>query len=410
MEGAAVRDVRPARRRRVRDQGRPPRVPVPRARRAHDRGQPPGGRDHPRRRDAHHAGRDRAAAHGAVHPADARSRRSSASPARSLGLYLSYWLDVASGATIVLVQTGAFLVALAFGPRGLVARRRRAADLAVDELAAEARRMTDAPAAANDLVEALERCRLPADGAAARGRRAGRRARRPLHGRGARRRGARPAPGARAGDRLPGPRRCSRRSASWSGSTCPTATTRTSRASRPTTTTRSAPAADGRSTSTTPASRRSSRRSARRSGFRVTAHRLELFGLCAACQAGVRAVRACAPRASSSRSIAAALVAGACGGSADAGGGTGVPVVATTTILADLVAPGRRRPGPRREPRPEGRRGAHVRSHAVRHPARDRRATSSSATAWGWTTGWATSSATPGRRRRSSRSATTCRA
>jgi len=40
------------------------------------------------------------------------------------GLYRSYWLDVASGATIVLVQTAAFLFVLAFGPRGLVARRR----------------------------------------------------------------------------------------------------------------------------------------------------------------------------------------------------------------------------------------------------------------------------------------------
>lgn len=40
-----------------------------------------------------------------------------------IGLYLSYWFDVASGATIVLVQTGAFILALAFGPRGLVARR-----------------------------------------------------------------------------------------------------------------------------------------------------------------------------------------------------------------------------------------------------------------------------------------------
>jgi manganese/iron transport system permease protein len=55
------------------------------------------------------------------------------------GLYLSYWLDVASGATIVLVQTGTFLVVLAFGPRGLLARRRRQADLPVDELAAGAR-------------------------------------------------------------------------------------------------------------------------------------------------------------------------------------------------------------------------------------------------------------------------------
>jgi manganese/iron transport system permease protein len=42
------------------------------------------------------------------------------------GLYLSYWLDVASGATIVLVQTALFLVALTFGPRtGLLARRAR---------------------------------------------------------------------------------------------------------------------------------------------------------------------------------------------------------------------------------------------------------------------------------------------
>jgi ABC-type Mn2+/Zn2+ transport system permease subunit len=41
-----------------------------------------------------------------------------------LGLYLSYWLDVASGATIVLVETGLFLVALALGPHGAIARRR----------------------------------------------------------------------------------------------------------------------------------------------------------------------------------------------------------------------------------------------------------------------------------------------
>lgn len=33
------------------------------------------------------------------------------------GLYLSYWFDAASGATIVLVETGVFLVALALGPR-----------------------------------------------------------------------------------------------------------------------------------------------------------------------------------------------------------------------------------------------------------------------------------------------------
>ena len=34
------------------------------------------------------------------------------------GLYLSYWLDVASGATIVLVQTGAFLARARCSARG----------------------------------------------------------------------------------------------------------------------------------------------------------------------------------------------------------------------------------------------------------------------------------------------------
>jgi manganese/iron transport system permease protein len=43
------------------------------------------------------------------------------------GLYLSYWLDAATGATIVLVETGVFLLALVLGPRtGLLARRRPA--------------------------------------------------------------------------------------------------------------------------------------------------------------------------------------------------------------------------------------------------------------------------------------------
>jgi ABC-type Mn2+/Zn2+ transport system permease subunit len=43
------------------------------------------------------------------------------------GLYLSYWLNVASGATIVLVQTGVFLLVLAVSPRtGLLGRRRTA--------------------------------------------------------------------------------------------------------------------------------------------------------------------------------------------------------------------------------------------------------------------------------------------
>jgi ABC-type Mn2+/Zn2+ transport system permease subunit len=43
-----------------------------------------------------------------------------------VGLYLSYWLDVASGATIVLVQTAIFLVVLAFGPSARRLRRQRA--------------------------------------------------------------------------------------------------------------------------------------------------------------------------------------------------------------------------------------------------------------------------------------------
>jgi len=41
------------------------------------------------------------------------------------GLYLSFWLDVASGATIVIVQTLVFLAVLGLGPRtGLLGRRR----------------------------------------------------------------------------------------------------------------------------------------------------------------------------------------------------------------------------------------------------------------------------------------------
>jgi manganese/iron transport system permease protein len=45
------------------------------------------------------------------------------------GLYLSYWLDVASGATIVLVQTVVFATVLLLNPRtGLMARRGQAAE------------------------------------------------------------------------------------------------------------------------------------------------------------------------------------------------------------------------------------------------------------------------------------------
>jgi manganese/iron transport system permease protein len=42
------------------------------------------------------------------------------------GLYLSFWLDVASGATIVLTQTSVFLIVLVLSPRtGLLRRRNR---------------------------------------------------------------------------------------------------------------------------------------------------------------------------------------------------------------------------------------------------------------------------------------------
>ncbi|HEY0444511.1 MAG TPA: metal ABC transporter permease [Candidatus Limnocylindrales bacterium] len=45
-----------------------------------------------------------------------------------IGLYASFWLDAASGATIVLVETACFLVALAVGPRTGLLGRRRATD------------------------------------------------------------------------------------------------------------------------------------------------------------------------------------------------------------------------------------------------------------------------------------------
>ena len=44
-----------------------------------------------------------------------------------VGLYLSYWLDAASGATIVLVETAVFLAVFLLGPRtGLLGARRNA--------------------------------------------------------------------------------------------------------------------------------------------------------------------------------------------------------------------------------------------------------------------------------------------
>ena len=44
-----------------------------------------------------------------------------------VGLYLSYWINSASGATIVLVETAIFLVALLLGPRTGVFRARHVA-------------------------------------------------------------------------------------------------------------------------------------------------------------------------------------------------------------------------------------------------------------------------------------------
>jgi ABC-type Mn2+/Zn2+ transport system permease subunit len=42
-----------------------------------------------------------------------------------VGLYLSYYLNVASGASIVLVETACFVIALVFSPRTSGLRRRR---------------------------------------------------------------------------------------------------------------------------------------------------------------------------------------------------------------------------------------------------------------------------------------------
>ncbi len=50
------------------------------------------------------------------------------------GLYLSFWFDVASGATIVLVQSAMFIAALLLGPKsGLLARRRPGGHRSWDE-------------------------------------------------------------------------------------------------------------------------------------------------------------------------------------------------------------------------------------------------------------------------------------
>ena len=68
--------------------------PVPRPRRTDDRGQPPGGRDHPRRRDAGDARGDGAAAHRPVRAVDAHGGRHR----RALGRW--------SGCSLVLARRG----------------------------------------------------------------------------------------------------------------------------------------------------------------------------------------------------------------------------------------------------------------------------------------------------------------
>jgi ABC-type Mn2+/Zn2+ transport system permease subunit len=47
-----------------------------------------------------------------------------------VGLYVSYWLNIASGATIVLVQAAFFAVAFVASPRVGIVRRRPVAGIA----------------------------------------------------------------------------------------------------------------------------------------------------------------------------------------------------------------------------------------------------------------------------------------
>ena len=52
-----------------------------------------------------------------------------------IGLYLSFYLNVASGASIVLVETLLFVIALLFSPKSgwLGRRRRRALDMPIPQ-------------------------------------------------------------------------------------------------------------------------------------------------------------------------------------------------------------------------------------------------------------------------------------
>ena len=316
-----------------------------------------------------------------------------------IGLYASYWLDVASGATIVLVQTLLFALALVFGPRGLLGRRRRARGRGGGP--SGGRRMTSAttrPSAAahagRHLVDAMDRAGHRLTGPRREVAQPRRRARRPLHGRGARRRRARGA--ASAARRSSGRSTCSPRSASSSGSTCRAATTPTSPASAvasPPRDLHGLRAVDGRR-------RRRPRRGARamgaRSGFRVTAHRLEIFGLCCRVPGGARGRgRRVRRRSWGGLPLVALAPRDARGGMRP--GGRHDP---------RRSRPGRRHDHHPRRPRPPGRRRPGRASRAsCRRAARPTRSiprprtcaassrpTSSSATASASTTGWSGSS------------------
>ena len=162
-----------------------------------------------------------------------------------LGLYLSYWLDVASGATIVLVQTGLFLLAMVLGPRGMLAR----GVAAVGVGAGPGRGVTAAEAPGRR----ARRRGLPADRAAPRRSPTSSPARDGHFTAADLVDDARAGACGSGGRRSSGPSTCSRTCGWSSESTFRTATTPTSAATRSTTTTRSAPAAVARRTSTTSA-------------------------------------------------------------------------------------------------------------------------------------------------------------
>ena len=285
-----------------------------------------------------------------------------------------YWLDVASGATIVLVQTGLFLVALVLGPRGILGPAAR-------DGASPSRPSRDRGQRAPG--RRARRGGLPAHRAAACGRRADRRPRGPLHRRRPRRRRPAPAPRDRAGDDLPDAGRCSPTCGSSSGSTCPTASTPTSRCDagpsppRDLHPLRSLPGHRGPGLGAVIAEvgDRAVGSASRPTGWSCSGCAPRAGRPRRATRPARRRRREAGSRAASARAarvlalLVIALATAACGVRSAASSPTPSPdpdaiaVVATTTVLADMVAPGRRHPGRRPQPRAQGRRGPHVRSH-----------------------------------------------